>query len=116
MTISGCYPKTAICLCTLPDALDTVENALSYIKECEDLEIVYFGSETKIPREQLLKDAEVIAKALAEHKYKPWVCFSGELDYLTPVFERAGVTVAHWMLDAAIFERWRTQIKKDEAA
>lgn len=95
----------------LADPRDTVEKAIAYIKECEDLEIVYFGSETKIPREQLLKDAEVIAKALAEHKYKPWVCFSGELDYLKPVFEAAGVTVAQWMLDAAIFERWRTQIE-----
>ena len=95
----------------LADPRDTAEKAVAYIKECDDLEIVYLAAESKMPREQMLKDAEVIAKALAEHKHKPWVCYSGELDYLTSVFEKAGVTIAHYMLDAAIFERWRIQIE-----
>src|SRR3989344_4468792 len=42
LTISGCYPKTAICLCTLPPFLESLGYLCSYCN-CPDSEIRCLG-------------------------------------------------------------------------
>lgn len=94
----------------LMDSRDTVDEALEYIAGCKDLEVVYIDANTLIPKNDLADHARSIAGALAKHPHKPWVSFCDELDYLVPVFEAAGITVAQYMLEEVIFERWRSQL------
>jgi hypothetical protein len=92
------------------------EEAVEHIKKREDLEIVYFYNEGRIPVDQLFHDAGMIAEALAKHPHKPWVVFGSELDYLKPVFEAAGIEVKQYMLERVIFDRWSSQIKNEKVA
>jgi hypothetical protein len=94
----------------LMDSRDTVEGALEYIAQCEDLEVVYIDANTLIPKNDLADHARSIASALAKHPHKPWVSFCDVLDYLVPVFEAAEITIAQYMLEGVIFERWTSQI------
>lgn len=94
----------------------TVDEAVQHIKAREDLEIICFIYDRPPESVQMIEDAKAIARALAEHKHKPWVAFGPELNYLKPVFEREGIRVNQRMLEIAIFERWEAQIADEISA
>ena len=92
-------------------ALDYNE-VIQHIEERQDLEIVYISDDIKL-KEQA---AQLIAIALGEHKYRPWVVIDSGLNYLKPIFESARIKVLQCPLEIAIHERWDNQIAEPATA
>ena len=86
---------------------NTLEDALKYVSERKELQIVAICDDIKRPRDQLIGNCVSLAQALVRHPEKPWVAITHDrLDYLGPFFELAGLTVVNNFNEDVIFMRW----------
>gem|GEM_PF-3656366 len=94
-------------------AWDIIE-AVSLIETYDDLEIVFITNGVGLEPRVMARYTLRIAIALKEHRHKPWVVLDETTRYLRPIFRAEGVPIAQGMIELAIFNRWNSQIIREE--
>ena len=104
----------------LPNAIEVhyarrLTDALPYIYNNSDMEIVYFPLEWALMATDL--DEEIyalwkIADALGTHRNKPWAVFPSALNRLVPFFKFYGANSGDGDLDVCVLGRWHNVTKR----
>jgi len=95
----------------------TVVDAVDYVKQNTDLDLMYIPIELVQRRasweiDRLIDGLACIAKELAVHRNGPWIVVDRRLDELIPFFaKKYGVTTVTGRLHTIVHDRWRARAR-----